>query len=291
MCTKWLKNTIFLTILALAIAAPFHYSVAATFNVQSVIDLVNKDRQVRGITPLTVDSELSQAAEEKANDMIVHNYFAHVSPSGVTPWHWIGQSGYDYSFAGENLAINFSDPQTQHDAFMNSVTHKKNILNEKYQEIGVAVITGKINGKETIITVQEFGAKTNSLPIAKSVAGITDNKKALASNSSLWENFRSGASPILNSIGQISATTSEKISMIPFVSFLYVLTAIFTLAFFFHEIFTTNSYFATHFLSLRRGIGKFSIEKIKLAPARISIDPSRSSLIKKMYLTHMKLRK
>ena len=49
---------------------------------------------------------LQEAAEKKAQDMIENNYFAHTSPQGKTPWHWVEESGYDYRYAGENLAIN-----------------------------------------------------------------------------------------------------------------------------------------------------------------------------------------
>ena len=78
-------------------------------------------------------------------------------PAGKDPWYWIKQSGYAYKAAGENLAINFTDAKEQQSAWMKSQTHRDNILNAQYQETGVAVIEGKIKGKNALVTVQLFG--------------------------------------------------------------------------------------------------------------------------------------
>ena len=97
--------------------------------------------------------------------MIKNDYFAHTSPAGINPWFWYEKDGYDYKYAGENLAINFLKAEDQHKAWMASPTHRKNILNDKYQEIGVAVDAGKINGQMAIIAVQEFGARDGAAAI------------------------------------------------------------------------------------------------------------------------------
>jgi hypothetical protein len=125
---------------------------------KNVIQLVNQERLAQGLGALSENSLLSSAARDKLNDMIKNDYFAHTSPQGVSPWHWIEKSGYDYKYAGENLAINFSSAESQHKAWMASPTHRKNILNPSYKEIGVAVGQGKIDGENVVITVQLFGA-------------------------------------------------------------------------------------------------------------------------------------
>ena len=61
----------------------------------------------------------------KAQDMATLGYFAHVSPDGKTPWYWIEKVGYDYQYAGENLAINFSDSKDVTNAWMASPLHKE----------------------------------------------------------------------------------------------------------------------------------------------------------------------
>jgi hypothetical protein len=67
------------------------------------------------------------------------------------------EEGYAYKAAGENLAINFTDAKEQQSAWMESKTHRANILNANYREIGVAVVEGKIDGQHSIVTVQLFG--------------------------------------------------------------------------------------------------------------------------------------
>lgn len=122
-----------------------------------VVALANSARAKAGLAPLTENAALSLAAKNKANDMLRHDYFAHTSPTGVAPWYWIKDAGYAYQAAGENLAINYTDARDQHEAWMKSETHRANIMNTRYREIGVAVVSGKINGKESIVTVEYFG--------------------------------------------------------------------------------------------------------------------------------------
>lgn len=128
-----------------------------------VVKLVNQDRAMQGLQPLQFNDTLAQAAQAKADDMVKNTYFSHTSPSGVTPWDWIQKSGYDYRFAGENLAIRFTDAEDQERAWMASVKHKENILNLKYRDIGVAVEKTVRDGQEMIIVVQMFGVPFGSV--------------------------------------------------------------------------------------------------------------------------------
>lgn len=140
---------------------------AADITSVEVIKMVNISRQAEGLEILTENKKLSQAAQAKVADMLKENYFAHNSPDGKTPWFWIERAGYDYRYAGENLAMDFKNAKDQHAAWMKSPTHKKNILNEDFREIGVAVGQGLIEGHLATITVQEFGTPMNFLPAAK----------------------------------------------------------------------------------------------------------------------------
>ncbi len=133
-------------------------AVAASLVPHDVIALANASRTSLGMMPLTENVRLREAAKNKADDMIKNDYFAHTSPKGVEPWYWIKQADYQYRAAGENLAINYTDATEQHEAWMNSATHRANILNLRYQEIGVAVAQGKIGGKESTVTVEFFGS-------------------------------------------------------------------------------------------------------------------------------------
>ncbi len=159
---------------------------AETITENSVIFLVNADRSARGISALNENSELSRAAMEKAMDMVANNYFDHNSPSGLTPWYWIEKNNYNFRFAGENLAINFDDNTQQENAWMDSPSHRKNILNPKYNEIGVAVLKGKINGKVSILTVQMFGSRMDkTIPMVSGVA--TEKNAILQTQPNTWK--------------------------------------------------------------------------------------------------------
>jgi hypothetical protein len=105
---------------------------------------------------LKVNQKLNEAAEMKAKDMATKGYFAHTSPEGKTPWYWIEKVGYDYQFAGENLAINFSDSKDVTGAWMNSPTHKANIIKGNYTEIGTGVAVGVYKGKEAVFVAQIY---------------------------------------------------------------------------------------------------------------------------------------
>lgn len=131
-----------------------------------LIELTNQERVAQGLNPLTINAQLVDAATKKATDMINQGYFSHTSPKGLSPWYWFTKAGYKYSAAGENLARGFKESEYVNQAWMNSPTHKANILNSNYKDIGIAVVTGVIDGKETTVAVQLFGRTTPQLVIA-----------------------------------------------------------------------------------------------------------------------------
>ncbi|MCA9353503.1 hypothetical protein KC842_01350 [Candidatus Nomurabacteria bacterium] len=134
-----------------------------------LVDLANEDRVDQNISPLTINESLVLAAELKATDMATKEYFAHTSPDGITPWYWIEQTGYDFSYAGENLAVDFSESKDVNEAWMNSTLHRQNILNEKFTEIGIATASGYYKGRKTTFVVQMFGTpRGTSIALANS---------------------------------------------------------------------------------------------------------------------------
>jgi uncharacterized protein YkwD len=118
--------------------------------------LTNQDRAANGIASLSVDAHLSQAAQMKADDMAARGYFSHVDPDGNQPWFWFKKAGYEYAYAGENLAVNFTDSEDVQKAWMNSPTHHANIVKAQYTRIGIGVAQGIYEGKETTFVVQFF---------------------------------------------------------------------------------------------------------------------------------------
>lgn len=128
----------------------------------ALVSLTNEERQSLNLPILTENPKLSQAALQKAQDMLNYDYFSHYSPTGVTPWYWFKKEGYSYQSAGENLAIGFLDSEEVVRAWNNSPSHRANLLNPNFQETGIAVAKGEFQGSETTVVVQLFGK-----PLAK----------------------------------------------------------------------------------------------------------------------------
>ncbi|MBN1619007.1 hypothetical protein JW887_06755 [Candidatus Dojkabacteria bacterium] len=131
---------------------------ASSITEDNIIELTNEERLSHDLPPLELNSMLTAAAYAKANDIFEKQYWSHYGPDGETPWDFILSSGYDYIYAGENLAKGFNTAEGVVNAWMASQTHKDNILNLNYNEIGVAVVRGDLLGSDVILVVQIFGA-------------------------------------------------------------------------------------------------------------------------------------
>lgn len=143
----------------MSIAYPDILGYATNIQVEQLLAETNARRQAEGIPPLVLNQQLSEAAAGKAADMFGNDYWAHVSPKGKTPWDFIVGAGYRYSVAGENLAKNFQDSSGVVNAWMNSPTHRENLLKSNYKEVGFAVVNGRLQGEETTLVVQMFGTR------------------------------------------------------------------------------------------------------------------------------------
>ncbi len=143
---------------------------SSDITVDKVLSQTNQIRGQGSLKSLQYSDRLSQAAVAKGQDMFANQYWAHTSPSGREPWDFIRAVGYGYRVAGENLARDFDTTDTMMQAWMASPTHRENIMHPRYQEIGIAVIDGTLNGVETTLVVQMFG-----LPITTQVAEVPDS--------------------------------------------------------------------------------------------------------------------
>lgn len=137
-----------------------------------LVDYANQDRLALQYPSLTINPLLQKAAQMKADDMVAKGYFAHKSPEGYAPWYWFQQVGYDFVYAGENLAVNFNESSEVNDAWMNSPAHKANIMNSRFTEIGIATAEGMYQGKPTTFVVQMFGTPAERRAEAQGV-GVT----------------------------------------------------------------------------------------------------------------------
>jgi len=132
---------------------------------ERLIQLANEERRKYGLNELNANINLTTAAYSKANDMLTYQYWDHYGPDSTTnsPWYFIHSSGYNYIYAGENLAKGFRTSEGVHQAWMASPTHRGNILSGNYQDIGIAVVTGNLNGQVVTLVVQMFGNLTNEV--------------------------------------------------------------------------------------------------------------------------------
>lgn len=153
-----------LTVLLLSIVLVSRFGftelLASEISTTNLVELANEDRQNKGINPLKYNKKLERAAFLKAENMFKEQYWAHYGPHKESPWQFILESGYTYAYAGENLAKGFSDSQSVHDAWMASPTHRANIMDGQFQEVGIAVVKGKLLGSDVFLVVQMFGSPT-----------------------------------------------------------------------------------------------------------------------------------
>lgn len=142
-------------------------SVLGTFadiSTQQLLLLTNQKRQENGLPPLTMNDNLSQAALNKASDMLNKGYWAHNAPDGTPPWVFVKGAGYNYIYAGENLARGFNNASDVINAWMASETHRKNMLSSNYQNVGFAVSAGKLSGEDTVLVVEMLGSTAYAPP-------------------------------------------------------------------------------------------------------------------------------
>lgn len=140
--------------------------ITANISISDLVSLTNARRAEGGLAPLTLDNQLSLAASKKAEHMFANNYWAHTAPDGTTPWYFIRNAGYEYLYAGENLARGFTTAPEAMDAWMASPGHRNNIMSPNYKDVGFAVLTGTLAGDETVLIVQMFGSRLNAVASA-----------------------------------------------------------------------------------------------------------------------------
>lgn len=137
-----------------------------------IFELVNKERIKNNASPLKINDDLARAADNKAKFLIENNIFEHNTQNKKFS-DWIKESGYNYSFIGENLAENFVDSKSTIEAWLESESHKENMLNKNFTETGIAVV----QKNNRIIIVQIFGR-----PISKELSLEKTIKEHISEN-------------------------------------------------------------------------------------------------------------
>lgn len=166
-----------IAIVSVVIGLQFGYNGAKTGNVlgvesnitiTSLFDQTNAYRQENSVGKLNLNDKLDEAAYLKAQDMFAKQYWAHDSPDGVQPWSWFAKVGYNYNEAGENLAKNFSTTNGVMTAWIDSPTHRANIINNDYKDVGFAVVSGILDKKPATLVVALYGSPADSAVVSAS---------------------------------------------------------------------------------------------------------------------------
>lgn len=180
--------------------------IAANISAQELLEITNQKRAESGLPPLQLSNELSNAATAKATDMFAKNYWAHTAPDGGTPWGFIRGAGYEYIYAGENLARGFTTSSDVVNAWMNSPGHRDNMLSANYKEVGFAIQNGVLTGDETVLVVEEFGSRAGSGSVAtQAVTGVSVTPVPTVGS----------PSPTVVVIAQVPTSTPSPVSITP----------------------------------------------------------------------------
>lgn len=137
---------VLVALVAVAFSVPL---LASEITPQAVIASMNVYRQQEGLPPLREEVRLVKAADDRIRDMEDLSYWGHESPDGRTPFVWLRAEGYDYQYAGENLAAGFETNELLVSSWMESPGHRSNILSPLYVDCGVAVLDGATTGRAT----------------------------------------------------------------------------------------------------------------------------------------------
>jgi uncharacterized protein YkwD len=140
----------------------------ATVLSSALVLQTNNFRESNNERDLIVSDLLTKAAQMKADDMAVKGYFSHVGPNGEEPWFWFKKAGYVFSYAGENLAVDYTESSDVTTGWINSAKHKANILNNNFTEVGIGLADGIFEGRKTTFVVQFF-AKPYKAEVSKPV--------------------------------------------------------------------------------------------------------------------------
>ncbi len=218
---------------------------ATNIGVDSLLLQTNQQRTTNGLSALTINAKLNQAAQAKANDMVTRNYWSHNTPDGVEPWAFFDNAGYAYFKAGENLAFGFMTSGDTITGWMNSPSHRENLLSSSFQEVGFGFANSSDfvnNGNETVV-VAEYGMPLVpitpvSAPVIKSTPTVTAVTKPVSTSKIVAEPVavispNTDAKPLIEpstiKVSRLTTVTNGKMPILTTVAIIVSILAIFTL--------------------------------------------------------------
>jgi len=153
---------VFLLLIGITIMTPLNNGMSKAFGVSDIINLSNQSREMLNRKPLATNTKLMNAAQMKAEDMAKQKYFAHIAPDGTVAWDYFKKAGYSYEIAGENLAITNESADAVINGWLNSPTHRDNLLSNQYRDFGIGMASyGNYQGHSgTSVIVALYGNQT-----------------------------------------------------------------------------------------------------------------------------------
>ena len=186
--------------------------VEAQITASGLLAATNQARIDQHEKPLTINPELNKAAELKVKNMFNMQYWAHDAPDGTTPWHWFSVAGYNYQSAGENLAKNFTTDSSAVAAWMASPSHRANILNTSYQDVGFAVMDSTLGGQPTTLIVALYGSPETAVQGATVSRDVSDINEPMSLMSRLGVGLQAMTPAAVSSLVVLLAATIVALS-------------------------------------------------------------------------------
>lgn len=143
---------------------------ATQMSIDGLVNETNQRRTTGNQSALRLNAQLTKAAQIKAQDMVERDYWSHNTPEGNAPWEFVNDAGYSYKKAGENLAYGFRDEDDVVGGWMNSPSHRANMLDASYEEVGFGFAESRNyndSGPSTVV-VAMYGQPSGAADVAQS---------------------------------------------------------------------------------------------------------------------------
>ena len=138
-------------------AEPLINTTPKEMNTEGIVRFTNIKRKKFKLEELKINENLIKLANSRIEDMQRLNYFAHTNPEGIGLKQFVSKIEYNYLIVGENLSMNYYDNEEVVTAWMNSETHRNNMLRKEFDEIGIAYGDVTINNKKVFIIAMILG--------------------------------------------------------------------------------------------------------------------------------------
>lgn len=187
---------------------------ATNVSQQALLKDTNTERVKEGSRSLTINQQLTRAAQDKANDMAQRNYWSHNTPDGKEPWVFVDAAGYEYRKAGENLAYGFTSNSATITGWMNSPSHRSNLLDPLFSEVGFGfanVANYQDKGPVTVIVAMYGLPLTASVPApAQNGSDLSVGERPITTQSPVVE-------PAVRTVSRVQALTGDSAPWLSYV--------------------------------------------------------------------------